>query len=157
MTDIIVTLDPPADIVVNVGDFGALTLGVLLTLGVVASAATLAVSGGANFAKGEIGYIHTDGTVRKAINSGTEAQAYARVICVASAGVASGASGYFLCASGIVTGLSGGTAGALIFVDSVAGALGSAAGTWSKVVGYWLSSTVAVFDPCPAIAPMNFG
>lgn len=125
--------------------------------GIFAAATTLTVSGGAAFALGELGYIHTDGTVRKAINSGTEAQAYAKAICVAAAGVADGASGLFLCCSGIVAGLSGGTAAALGFVGSTAGAIGSSAGTWSKVVGYWLSSTVFVFDPCPALPPINFG
>lgn len=125
--------------------------------GLIATATPLTVSGGAAFALGQLAYIHTDGTARKAINSGTQEQAYARAICVAPAGVADGAAGLFLCGPGIVTGLSGGTAPALGFVDSTAGTIGSAAGTWSKVVGYWLSATVFVFDPCPALAPMNFG
>lgn len=138
------------------GPQSPLTAARLSALGVIPTVQTLTVSGGAGFVRGEIGYIHTDGTVRKAINSGTEAQAYARVICV-STSIADGASGLFLCACGIVTGLSGGTAGALGFVGSTAGVIGSSAGTWSKIVGYWLSSTVFVFDPCPAFAPINFG
>jgi hypothetical protein len=73
---------------------------------------SMTVSGGAAFALGEIGYVHTDGTVRKAQSDGTSTEAEASVICVAAAGVANGAAGRFRFL-GVVAGLSGGTAGAL--------------------------------------------
>lgn len=133
----------------------AALLEALAELGVVVTATTLTVSGGAAFAKGEIGYLHTDGTVRKAIDtSATTAEAVC--ICVAPAGVADLASGLFLCASGLVTGLSGGTAGALGYVGAVAGAIGvmpTTAGRFRKLIGRWITATVFLFEPNPYAQP----
>lgn len=119
----------------------------------------LTVSGGVAFALGEVGYIHTDGTVRKADANDTPEKAEAQVICIASAGVANGASGAFRYL-GLVTGLSGGTAGSLAYLSATAGGItttlpASPGSTYSKIVGRWRSSTVLWFCPSPEIAPVT--
>lgn len=120
----------------------------LVTLGV---ADRLTVSGGAAFAYGEVGYIHTDGTVRKAQADGTAAEAEAKVICINSTSVASGSAGLFRIAPGRVPGLSGGTAGSPGYVSDTAGAITTTApttaGRYSKILGDWQSATVFYFNP----------
>lgn len=130
----------------------------LLVSGLVAAGTTLTVSGGAAFAYGEIGYLHTDGTVRKAIATGATT-AFARCMCITAAGVADAASGTFLVAPGIVSSLSGGTIGATGYVDeSTAGAIATAppsTGNFSKILGVWLSTTVFAFHADPAVEPVE--
>lgn len=120
----------------------------------------LTVSGGVAFAYGELGYLHTDGTVRKAQSDGTSAEAEGAVMCVQVGGVLSGASGTFRLL-GVVTGLSGGLAGRPAFVSPTAGGLYTPDMSatfppttgFSKIVGRWLSSTVLWFCPSPEVAP----
>lgn len=119
----------------------------------------LTVSGGAAFALGEVGYIHTDGTVRKAQADGTPAEAEVAVICIASAGVANGASGAFRYL-GLVPGLSGGTPGALAYLGTVAGSTTTAVPisptfTYSKILGRWRTATILWFGPSPELPPVT--
>lgn len=124
---------------------------ILAIAGVVAQ---FTVSGGAAFAFGEVGYIHTDGTVRKAQSDGTSAEADAAVICTTAAGVANGASGSFRLV-GVTNGLSGGTAGSLAYVSATAGAITTTPPVtgFSKIIGRWLSATSLYFAPSPEVAP----
>lgn len=139
----------------NLLPYGQQELEDLAALGLVPNATLLAVSGGAAFVYGELGYIHTDGTVRKAQSDGTLEEAWAEVLCVEPAGVANLASGLFLAGPGVVTGLSGGTAGSLAYVSATAGAITtSVPGTGHlKIVGKWLSTTVLKFFADPSGEP----
>ena len=115
--------------------------------------ASLTVSGGSAFAYGEVGYIHTDGSVRRGQSDGTEAEAQIEVICVQSGGVADGATGLFRVAPGPVTGLSGGTAGSLAYLSATAGALTTTPPStgYSTIVGRWRTSTELIFRPRDSI------
>lgn len=123
--------------------------------------AALVVSGGVAFAFGEIGYLHTDGTVRKAQSDGTVAEAAAEVICVQATGVASGSSGTFRVSPGIITFPSAvGTAQALVYVSATAGGLTTTppaigSGLYSKVVGRWLSTTKLHWFSSPEVVPFG--
>jgi hypothetical protein len=117
------------------------------------------VSGGAGFTKGALGYLYTDGTVRKAINT-SEAAAYCRVIALGT--IADGASGYFLIAPGIVTisGISGAGVNVLGYVGGTAGVITTTAPTYGtatflKPVGMFISATEFQFFADPAILPQN--
>ncbi len=119
----------------------------------------LTVSGGASFAKGGLGYIHTDDTVRKAINNAALA-AYCTVMALGT--IASGSAGYFLCAPGIITisGIAGAAANALGYVGGTAGLITTTApsygtATWTKPVGQFISATRFYFFADPAIQPQN--
>jgi len=131
----------------------------LAALGIVPGAEILTVSGGVAFVYGELGYYHTDGTVRKAINSSLLAS-FCEVICIEAAGVASGSAGLFRVAPGLVTGLSGGTANAIGYVSPVAGAITTTpptygTATWNKPVGRWKTTTVFNFHPVASIEPVS--
>jgi hypothetical protein len=118
----------------------------------------LTVSGGVAFAYGEIGYLHTDGTVRKAQADSTDLKASAAVICIVTAGVADGASGAFRYLGPVTFPTAVGTAGALVYVGITPGSLTttlpvSPTSAFSKVVGRWRTTTVLWFAPSPEIAP----
>jgi hypothetical protein len=117
----------------------------------------LTVSGGTAFANGDLGYIHTDGTVRPALSLGTAVEAFAEAVCVAAGGVADGAAGTFLVGTGVVEDLTGGTPGALVYVGTTAGARTTTAPAtgFSKIVGRYVSATLMKFDANPAVAPFN--
>lgn len=121
------------------------------------SARVLTTSGGASFAYGELGYIHTDGTVRKSQADGTAAEAECMVICVNGTSIASGSTGLFQFPGALVTDLTGGTAGSRAFVSATAGAITNTApvvvGHFVKGVGRWQTTTMLFFDPHPEIAP----
>jgi hypothetical protein len=121
------------------------------------SAHVMTTSGGASFAYGEVGYIHTDGTVRKSQADGSAAEAECLVMCVNASSISSGGTGLFQFPGGLVTGLTGGTAGSLAFVSATAGAITTTApvvvGYYVKCVGRWISTTMFWFSPDPEIAP----
>ncbi len=121
----------------------------------------LTVSGGAGFVLGEIGYIHTDDTVRKAINTSALA-AYCTVMALGT--IANGAAGLFLCVPGVIdlSGIAGAAAQALGYVGGTAGLITTTAptygtATWTKPVGQFLSATKFLFFADPAIQPQNNG
>jgi hypothetical protein len=112
----------------------------------VANAKTKTVSGGTAFAYGEVGYIHTDGTVRLGQVT-TEAAATIAVVCLAAAGVASGAAGLFGFPGCLVGGLSGLTIGKqYLAADGTLTATPPSA-DWSVVVGVADSATSFHFLP----------
>lgn len=129
---------------------------VLADLGFVAGADLLTNSDATAFARGQIGYRHTDFTVRKAIDTSALA-AEACYICIASAGVAAGASGLFLACPGVVKGLTGGVATGLAFVGNIGGDIANVPpttpGRFRKPIGRWISATVLAFDPMPYAQP----
>lgn len=117
-------------------------------IGIVSSNLELTNSDAAAFVYGEVGYLHTDGTVKKCQSDGTEAEAQLEVICIEAAGVAVAAPGTFS-TGGIIPGLTGGSAGALAYVSATAGALTNTAPSsgYSAIVGRWISTTVLNFRP----------
>ncbi len=124
------------------------------------AAQKLVVSGGVAMIFPEIGYIHTDGTVRKAQSDGTEAEAGAAVLCLSTVSVASGSTGLFLGPGNFIDGLSGGTAGALAYLSPTAGALTttlpvSPTANFSKIIGRWLSATLLHFLPDYNAVPLG--
>ena len=127
----------------------------LLGDGIIPNGARLTVSGGSAFALGEVGYVHTDGTVRRGTPAGTEAQAQIAVICMVAAGVANGAVGLFGFGGCLVTGLSGLTPAALYYL-AAAGAITATAPAsgYSVIVGRAVSATVLHFFPRD---PFNLG
>jgi len=132
-----------------------LVLALLSAQGFVRNGAQLTVSGGSAFALGQVGYIHTDGTVRRSTPAGTEAEAQIAVVCLVAAGVANGASGLFGLGACIVTGLSALTPGALYYL-AAAGAITATAPAsgYSVIVGRAVSATVLNFFPRD---PFNLG
>ena len=125
--------------------------------GTLAESFTLPVSGGVAFAYGEVGYLHTDGTVRKSQRDGTQVEAKTQVICL-SATIADGAAGLFR-GPGRITGLSGGTGGSDAFVGATAGSIDTSppaegTGHYLTNLGVWVSSSVLLFNPQPTIGPM---
>lgn len=118
-------------------------------IGIAANVEQLTVSGGADFAYGDIGYIHTDGTVRKSQNDGTSAEAEAEVVCLEADGVDDTLTGDFAAAGGFIPGLTGGSAGALAYIDSTPGAITNTppVSGYSTIVGRWISATVLLFKP----------
>ncbi len=117
----------------------------------------LTVSGGVAFAYGEVGYIHTDGTVRKSQRDGTQIEAVTQVICISTA-VADGAAGLFH-GPGRIPGLSGGTGGSLAVVSATAGVItvtlpAQDSGFYLTRLGIWATPTILLFAPEQPIGPM---
>lgn len=142
MTDVDVTIVPPAVLSVSIGDVSSVSL---LYAGKVAY--TFAV--GETFVYGEIGYIDVGtGLVYKAQSDGTAAEAEASVMCVEASGILSSASGLFT-PCGFVPGLSGGTTGALAYLSTTAGASTTSVPStnYSKIIGRWFSATLLYFQP----------
>jgi hypothetical protein len=113
---------------------------------------------GSALAYGEVCFIDTDGTAKKATNAGTEQQARARWICVTRGGLADNAVGVFS-GPGMVSGLSGGVAGSSAYLDT-AGAIMETAldptddaniGKYRVYLGEWQSSTALNFNPSEPI------
>jgi len=130
-------------------------LALLSAAGYVRNGAQLTVSGGSAFALGEVGYIHTDGTVRRGTPAGTEAQAQIAVVCLVAAGVADAASGLFGFGGCLVTGLSGLTPGALYYLAAAGAITATAPGSgYSVIVGRAVSATSLHFFPRD---PFNLG
>ncbi len=146
MTDVTVTVVPPAPLVVTIGDVSSVSL---LYTGKLAYTLTA----GATFVLGEVGYIHTDGTVLKAQSDNTVTDSAAMVICIESAGVLSAATGLFS-PNGFVSGLSGGTAGSLAYLSGTAGAITTTqpAVGFPKPIGRWLTSTLLYFAPLQEVS-----
>ena len=123
--------------------------------GFVRNGAQLTVSGGNAFALGEVGYSHTDGTVRRGTPAGTEAEAQIAVVCLVAAGVANGASGLFGLGACIVTGLSALTPAALYYLAAAGAITATAPGSgYSVIIGRAVSATVLNFFPRD---PFNLG
>jgi hypothetical protein len=110
-------------------------------------------SGGA-LTFGDVCYIDTDGTAKKATNAGTEQQARARWICLTRGGLANAAVGVFS-GPGKVAELSGGVAGSSAWLDT-AGAIVETpldptdpanVGKFRVYLGEWLSTTALNFQP----------
>lgn len=142
MTDIVVTLTPPPDINVTIGDVSSVSL---LYTGAVARSMTA----GELLVLGDICYVKAaDGKLWKAKSNGTAAEAEAQFICSAAAGIAADVAGMFT-ALGFVTGLSGGTAGSIAFLATTYGASTTSvpSADYSKIVGRWVSTTVLYFQP----------
>lgn len=130
-------------------------LALLSAGGYVANGAQLTVSGGSAFALGNVGYLHTDGTVRLGSPSGTEAQAQIAVVCLAAAGVADAASGLFGFGGCLVTGLSGLTPPALYYLAASGGITATPpASGYSVIIGRAISATSLHFSPRD---PFNLG
>lgn len=98
---------------------------------------------------GDLCYVFGDGTVKKALTTGTEAQASVECMCMET--LTPGSTGSFRL-EGPIKGLSGGTAGAYAYLDpngdltTVVPTFG-AGDLFSTVVGRWLSTTMLRFRP----------
>lgn len=104
---------------------------------------------GAACVYGAPAYVHTDGTFRPCINT-SEAAADCLAICFEPSGIPVGGVGRFAFGPCVLTGLSGGTAQALVFIGASAGALTTtlpSGGAYVKPVGRWLSATELLFAP----------
>lgn len=142
MTDVAISIVPPPDVVVTIGDVSSVSL---LYSGMI----SMLMTAGETFNYGEIGYIkQSDGKIYKAKANGTAAEAEAQVICAAAAGVLIDVSGLFA-AQGFLSGLSGGTNGMRAFLSTTYGASTTAApsANFSKNIGRWISSTLLWFSP----------
>jgi hypothetical protein len=98
---------------------------------------------------GELAYVFTDGTLKRATKNGTEAQAYATHICVSVGGVTAGSTGRFT-TLGRVTGLAGGTAGSNAFLGDngvITTTVPTTVGQFLVPVGVWVTTTVFNFNP----------
>lgn len=99
--------------------------------------------------KGQVCYLSTNDTAKKAFDNGTLAQASAICICI-DASIASGATGRFVF-GGRVPGLAGGTVNTLGYLSTVAGAIAAVpdltAGRYNVLLGLWISATEFQFNP----------
>jgi hypothetical protein len=98
---------------------------------------------------GQVCYLSANDTARKAQSDGTEDEATAVCICI-DASIAASAVGRFVF-GGIVTGLSGGTAGDIGYLGTTPGAIVAApnltAGQYNVLLGIWQSASKFQFNP----------
>jgi len=109
---------------------------------------------GSALAYGDVCYIHTDGTAKKAVHAGADAASRARWICLTRGGLADTATGVFS-GPGAVAELTGGSTGASAWlgtagdiINTPLDALDPASyGKFRVYLGEWLSSTKLNFQP----------
>ena len=112
---------------------------------------TLSLTAGEALSAGDLIYINGSGQMLKADADSASKAAVGFVL----ASVSNGASGTAYFGSGLVTGLTGLTAGSVYFLSQTAGAITTTAPTGTNViqqqVGYATSATTLYFEPQPAI------
>lgn len=113
------------------------------------SPVTLTNGDGDAITLGQVCYISGNDTARKAQSDGTEDEASARVICIATT-IAAAATGLFVW-GGIVNGLAGGVAGDLGYLGTTPGEIVAApnltVGQYNTLLGEWQSATKFQFFP----------
>lgn len=134
----------------------------LLAAGVLPNLVTLENSHGSNLVFGNVCYVHTDDTVKKAQSDGTAPEAISLVLCVNPSAIANGDEGLFLPIDGLVdmNGVSSGTPGQLIYLSATAGAFQTTlpsypTNTYSVILGRWITSRYLRFNPDLNITPLT--
>ena len=112
---------------------------------------TLTLTAGETLAAGDLIYVDATGQAFKADADSSSKAAIGFVL----AGITSGGTGTVYFGSGMVTGLTGLTAGSLYFLSSTAGGITTTAPTGAakiqQQVGRATSATVLYFEPQPAV------
>jgi hypothetical protein len=101
-----------------------------------------------NFVFGEVGYIFGDGTVKKAISDGTEAEAQADVICMETV-LTPGSTGQFKTFAKLAIAGTAGNIGYLSQLSEITDTVptSGAGDTFSTILGKWFEDNLFVFNP----------